>query len=143
MDFDFKTDYVHPFESGNILEVGFNSRLRSRDDSQLAYLFNATKELIRDDSLSNQFLYDENGTCYELVAPNGDGNPVDSILSGKKNVLNHVAYRVSDLDLQIDRFRERGCAQLGHPKAALAFKGARVVHFLTPLDIIIELIEEL
>ena len=93
--------------------------------------------------VSLQFLYDENGTCYELVAPNGDGNPVDSILNGKRNVLNHVAYRVADLDLQIDRFKERGCAQLGHPKAALAFKGARVVHFLTPLDIIIELIEEL
>ena len=92
--------------------------------------------------VSIQFLYDESGICYELVAPNGDGNPVDPILSGKKNILNHTAYKVRDLDLQIAKFRENGCVQLGHPKTALAFNGARVVFFLTPLDFIIELIEE-
>lgn len=59
-NFDFKTDYVHPFENGNIVEVGFNNRFRSRDDSQLAYLFDTEKEMIKDESLSNQFLYDEN-----------------------------------------------------------------------------------
>ena len=37
-NFDLKTDYVHPFSNGDILEIGFNSRLRTRDNSQLAYL---------------------------------------------------------------------------------------------------------
>ena len=93
--------------------------------------------------VSIQFLYDESEICYELVAPNGDGNPVDPILSGKKNILNHTAYKVSDLDLQIAKCRANGCVQLGHPRNALAFNGARVVFFLTPLYFIIELIEEM
>ena len=60
-NFDLKTDYVHPFENGNLLEVGFNSRLRTRDDSQLAYIFDDGNNIFVDDSLyTNQFLYDEN-----------------------------------------------------------------------------------
>jgi len=92
--------------------------------------------------VSVQFLYDESRICYELVAPNGGGNPVDPILTDNRNFLNHVAYRVTDFDLQIAKFRENGCTQLGHPKNALAFNGARVVFFLTPLQFIIELIED-
>ena len=60
-NFDLKTDYVHPFKNGDLLEIGFNSRLRTRDDSQLAYLFDGRESLFVNDSLyTNQFLYDEN-----------------------------------------------------------------------------------
>ncbi|MDP6457667.1 MAG: outer membrane beta-barrel family protein, partial [Candidatus Marinimicrobia bacterium] len=60
-NFELKADYVHPFENGNVLEVGMNSRIRTRDDSQLAFLFDEASDLFIDDSLySNRFLYDEN-----------------------------------------------------------------------------------
>lgn len=91
--------------------------------------------------VSVQFLYDVNNFCYELVAPNGHGNPVDSILTNKKNILNHVAYKVHDFDLTIEKYRNFGCIPLTLPQSAIAFNGARVIFFLTPIDIIVELIE--
>ncbi len=92
--------------------------------------------------VSVQFLYDNSGVCYEIVAPNGVGNPVDSILAAKRNILNHVAYKVIDFDLQIDILRRSRCLPLGTPQPALAYNGKRVSFFLTPLRIIIEIIEK-
>jgi methylmalonyl-CoA/ethylmalonyl-CoA epimerase len=91
--------------------------------------------------VSVQFLYDENNFCYELVAPNGEGNPVDSILKNKKNILNHIAYKVTDFDLTIEKYRNCGSLPLNLPQPAVAFNGARVIFFLTPIGIIVELIE--
>ena len=91
--------------------------------------------------VSVQFLYDDNDFCYELVAPNGQGNPVDSILKNKKNILNHIAYKTHDFDLTIKKYRNFGCLPLTLPQPAIAFNGARVIFFLTPVDIIVELIE--
>jgi methylmalonyl-CoA/ethylmalonyl-CoA epimerase len=91
--------------------------------------------------VSVQFLYDSNNFCYELVAPNGLGNPVDSILKNKKNILNHIAYKVYDFDLTIEEYRNFGCLPLTLPQPAIAFNGARVIFFLTPVDVIVELIE--
>ena len=88
-----------------------------------------------------QFLYDRADICYELVAPLGVGNPVDPVLSDKKNILNHIAYQCTDFDDEITRFREQGAVPLGPPQPAKAFGGARVVFFLTPLRMIVELIE--
>ncbi len=59
-NFELKADYVHPFENGNVLEVGLDSRMRTRDDSQLAFVFNEGTSAFVDDSLfSNRFMYDE------------------------------------------------------------------------------------
>ena len=91
--------------------------------------------------VSAQFIYDLNGICYEIIAPNGEGNPVDAVLKSGKNLLNHVAYKVDDLGKSIEDFRKKGCIPLGLPKASSAFGGANVVFFLTPLGIILELIE--
>lgn len=91
--------------------------------------------------VSVQFLHDTGGICYELVAPNGEGNPVDAMLAEKRNILNHVAYKVADFDAGVEHLRKAGCMPLGMPQPALAFGGARVVFFLTPLRMIIELIE--
>jgi methylmalonyl-CoA/ethylmalonyl-CoA epimerase len=89
-----------------------------------------------------QFLYDEDGICYEIIAPYLEGNPVDHVLLARKNVLNHVAYRVRNFNGLVEHYRNNKCAQLGPPLPAIAFGGRRVVFFLTPLNIIIELIED-
>ncbi|HER26278.1 MAG TPA: glyoxalase [Rhodospirillales bacterium] len=88
-----------------------------------------------------QFATDSSGIRYELVAPFGDGNPVSAVLAAGKNILNHVAYRTTDLDVEIERLRNEGAIPLGPPAPAVAFKGARVIFLLTPLGFIIELIE--
>lgn len=91
--------------------------------------------------VSVQFLRDTSGIRYEIVAPNGQGNPVDAVLSEQRNTLNHVAYRAKDFDAQVARLREARCMPLGEPRPAAAFGGARVMFFLTPLRMIVELIE--
>jgi len=88
-----------------------------------------------------QFLFDASGVCYELVAPFGEGNPVDGILKSRRNILNHVAYRTPDLDATLDDLRSKGGFPLNEPTPAVAFGGKRVVFLMTGLNFIIELIE--
>ena len=52
-----------------------------------------------------QFGYDISNICYELVAPNGENNPVDKVLKDGKNVLNHVAYKVNNINDEIVRLQ--------------------------------------
>ena len=94
-------------------------------------------------NVSVQFCYDKSKICYELVAPFGDNNPVDMVLKNNGNTLNHVAYKTNKFDEKILHYREKGCIPLGPASQAVAFGGARVIFFLTPLKFIIELIEEI
>jgi methylmalonyl-CoA/ethylmalonyl-CoA epimerase len=100
-------------------------------------------ELFIDDNLLVKVLFvkDLSGVAYELVAPYGDGNPVDGVLMSKKNILNHVAYISDNFERDILDLRKSGCIPLGPPKNAKAFNGAKVIFFLTALGFIYELIE--
>lgn len=91
--------------------------------------------------VSVQFLSDTSGIRYEIVAPNGEGNPVEAVLADGRGILNHVAYRVTDFEARVARLREARCMPLGEPRPAVAFGGLRVIFFLTPLRLIVELIE--
>lgn len=99
--------------------------------------------LIVDDELlvNVLFLIDEDGIRYELVSPNGAGNPVDLVLKSKKNIINHIAYTTLNFNSDIIKFRNSGCIYLGPPKKAKAFNGSNIIFFLTPLGFIYELIE--
>tara|TARA_B100001093_G_scaffold100534_1_gene92597 strand:+ start:1013 stop:1435 length:423 start_codon:yes stop_codon:yes gene_type:complete len=114
---------------------------------ELANLIDIFEESeIYDDPLLNvsvQFCYDKSKICYELVAPYGDNNPVDGVLKDNGNILNHVAYKTNKFDEKILQYREKGCIPLGPACQAVAFGGARVIFFLSPLKFIIELIEEI
>lgn len=114
---------------------------------KLSKLFRISrKSIIFDDPLlrvSVQFFYDEQGICYELVAPNGADSPVDSVLKNGTTSLNHIAYKTNEFDNTISNLRKGGCVPLGIPQPALAFEGARVIFFLTPLKLIFELIEDI
>ena len=92
--------------------------------------------------VSVQFCYDQGGLCYELVAPYGESSPVDPVLKNGSNILNHVAYKTTQFNASVSKLRETGCVPLGTPQPALAFNGARVIFFLTPLKLIFELIED-
>lgn len=88
-----------------------------------------------------QFLYDATGVCYELVAPFGEGNPIDGVLKSRKNVLNHIAYTTPELDAELERLRADGAFPLGPPRPAVAFGGKRVAFLMTAMNFIIELVE--
>ena len=47
-----------------------------------------------------QFCYDNDGVCYELVAPFRENNPVNTALS-HNNILNHIAYKSDEFELLI------------------------------------------
>lgn len=88
-----------------------------------------------------QFGRDASGTVYELLAPLDADSPVQGALQGRKNLLNHVAYRVPDLTAAAATLRDARCFPTADPKPAIAFDGARIQFFVTPIDTIIELIE--
>lgn len=89
-----------------------------------------------------QFVHDEHGLCYELVAPAGDDSPVTQVIKTRRNVINHLAYRVHSLQEGATRLREQRHLPLGPSQPAVAFGGAHVQFFLSPLGHIVELIED-
>jgi methylmalonyl-CoA/ethylmalonyl-CoA epimerase len=110
--------------------------------SELLLISNIGEEFIDEKmGIYVQFLTDNCGITYEIIAPYGEINPVQNLLTKKKNILNHVAYQVENLDDAIIKYRSKGCIPLGIPSSAVAFHGKKVVFFLTKIGIIIELIE--
>ena len=91
--------------------------------------------------VSVQFAIDSSNLRYELVAPLGENNPVDSVLKAKKNILNHVAYVSNEFQMDFEKMRQEGCLPLAPPRNAKVFGGNKVAFFLTPLGFIYELIE--
>ena len=88
-----------------------------------------------------QFGRDPSGVVYELIEPLGDTSPVAGALAKGQNILNHVAYRVTDLELTAEALREKRCLPLGPAAPAVAFNGQPIQFFLTPLRIILEIIQ--
>ncbi len=88
-----------------------------------------------------QFAHDDHGLCYELVAPAGEESPVAQVLKTRRNVINHLAYRVSNLQESAERLRTQRHLPLGPSQPAIAFGGVHVQFFLSPLGHIVELIE--
>lgn len=87
------------------------------------------------------FARDAAGLVYELIAPLGDASPIAGTLRSRRNLLNHIAYRTSDLEGSVAQLRTQRAMPVGPAAPAVAFGGASVQFFMTPLGFIIELIE--
>lgn len=100
-------------------------------------------EVFNDNALAVkiQFLWDHSGICYEIVAPFGDKNPVSGLLAKRTNLLNHVAYLVTDMDEALRKMNETRCLQITPPTPAVAFDLRPVCFLMTRLGFIVELIE--
>jgi methylmalonyl-CoA/ethylmalonyl-CoA epimerase len=83
------------------------------------------------------------GPCYELISPRGEASPVMTALKRGINILNHVAYLTTDLDVDAKRLEEKGAMMAGPAKPAVAYDGARVQFWITPQRFMVELIEAL
>jgi methylmalonyl-CoA/ethylmalonyl-CoA epimerase len=81
------------------------------------------------------------GLIYELLQPLGDHSPVQTALNDRRAILNHVAYLVPDLAAARARLRLQGCVPTGQPKRAIAYGGKLIQFFMTPLYLLVELIE--
>jgi methylmalonyl-CoA/ethylmalonyl-CoA epimerase len=92
--------------------------------------------------VSVQFGMGSNGSpVFELITPLGEASPVAMALKQGRNILNHIAYVVSDLDAAAGHLRAEGCFPTGDPMPAVAYGGRRVQFFLSPLRFMMELIE--
>ena len=76
----------------------------------------------------------------ELVAPEGDESPVNSILM-KGISAYHLCYEVADINEALTHVRSHGCLVLGEPVQAVAFQGRRIAWFYTPTRQLTELVE--
>jgi methylmalonyl-CoA/ethylmalonyl-CoA epimerase len=91
--------------------------------------------------VSVQFVRDESGVVFELIAPLGPSSPVAKIAATRTGVINQFAYRVEKLSIAADYFRSNGAIPTAAPKPAIAFGEALVQFFLVPEGFIVELIE--
>ena len=88
-----------------------------------------------------QFFKYANNLIFELVEGIGSKNPVKSSLDQNKNLLNHIAYKTNEFDVQMNKLIKKGYIQISKVSNSIAFKGKKIVFFLSPLNFIIELIE--
>ena len=88
-----------------------------------------------------QFFKYANNLIFELVEGIGSKNPVKSSLDQNKNLLNHIAYKTNEFDFQMNKLIKKGYIQISKVSNSIAFKGKKIVFFLSPLNFIIELIE--
>ena len=88
-----------------------------------------------------QFGYDSSGICYELICPAADDSPVQQALKSRNNILNHIGYITPDLDAAATHLRDNGCFPVTSPESAVAFGGARIQFFYSPMNFVFELIE--
>ena len=84
---------------------------------------------------------DPAGVVYELLEPLDEDSPVYPALKSAKAILNHVAYRTRDIDAAGARLRKAGCAPVSPPRPAIAYGGRPIQFFVSPLRLIVELIE--
>ncbi|MGV6802473.1 MAG: VOC family protein [bacterium] len=88
-----------------------------------------------------QFLQDGAGIIYELITPLGTRSIVAGPLKKKRDLLNQLAYRTKHVEQAAQHLRQMGCFPLGAAKPAIAFSGAPVQFFMSPLGFIIEIID--
>lgn len=88
-----------------------------------------------------QFGRDPTGLVYELLVPLDQKSPVQIALQQRKNILNHVAYRIPDLAVAARHMREARCMAIAEAKPAVAFDNRLIQFFVTPIGVVVELIE--
>jgi methylmalonyl-CoA/ethylmalonyl-CoA epimerase len=84
---------------------------------------------------------DRSGVRFELLTPTGPGSPLARVLSDGVNILNHIAYRVPDLQASAELLRAQRCAPVGPAQPGIAYDNKPIQFFLTPLRLLLELIE--
>jgi methylmalonyl-CoA/ethylmalonyl-CoA epimerase len=88
-----------------------------------------------------QFGCDAAGTCYELVAPFSPNSPVWRAHRTGNNITNHLAYVVADLSAAREKLLAADFSPVNDPGPAVAYGGAQIQFFMSPIFSLVELIE--
>ena len=90
-----------------------------------------------------QFIEYPNSNKIELIEPLSKASPIKSVLEKKNSTnIHHLAYSCKDIKKTCNSFRDKGYGFLTNFYYAEAFNGARVIFLLSPLNFIVELIED-
>jgi methylmalonyl-CoA/ethylmalonyl-CoA epimerase len=87
-----------------------------------------------------QFLEDDRGVRVELIRPLSPGSPAARAAS-QGGGLNHICYRVNDLESSINAFLANDAKLVREPRPAVAFDGRRVAFLFTRQRELIEFVE--
>ena len=124
--------------------IGIFVKNIKKNEKYITSLFNISKKsrLVLDKKLGikAKLYYDKDKICYELVEPYGKKNPVSGFLKKGSNILNHIAYSTNNLDKSMEQLRDKEFMPISIIKYSKLFK-SRIVFFLSPLNYIIEIIE--
>ncbi|MDA9209464.1 VOC family protein [bacterium] len=131
MIFDHVGIFVHDLQSG-VAKLGAQHKIISKSSEIIDPVIDVKICFVTDDC----------GLKYELVAPLSEKSPVSGSLLQRKNILNHLGYKVKKFDNKITQLRTAGCIPIIPPTPAVAFGGRRVIFLLSPLNYIFELIED-
>ena len=125
--------------------IGIFVKNIKKSEKYLTYLFKIQKKskLVLDKRLriKVKLYYDKDKICYELVEPYGKKNAVSGVLKRGSNILNHIAYSSKTFDKTINDLKGKKFIQLSIINYSKVFK-SRIVFFLSPLNYIIEIIED-
>ena len=77
----------------------------------------------------------------ELVAPNGEPNPVDGILKKNGSAPYHICYETNDMQKDILELKKSGYMIIKKPEEAPAIDGGRVAFLYSAAAGMIELVE--
>ena len=91
--------------------------------------------------VSVQFGLGDSGPCVELIAPLGEESPVANALRKGHRILSHLAYITAEIQAAGEALEREGCVSTGPAHPAVAYGGALVQFWISPLRFIIELIE--
>ena len=89
-----------------------------------------------------QFGRDRVGTVFELIAPSEPDSPIAEALKSHKNILNHLAYRTPSISDAAAALEGQGCFAISQSNPAVAFQNALIQFFYSPLNFVVELIEQ-
>ena len=89
-----------------------------------------------------QFGINNDGLCFELVAPIDSNSPVHNVLSKKVNILNHFAYLVESIDICTYELLKNDFILLGRPNIAIAYDMKKIQYLYSKnFSYLLELIE--
>jgi methylmalonyl-CoA/ethylmalonyl-CoA epimerase len=88
------------------------------------------------------FFRGDGGPLVELVAGIGEVNPVKHSLQKGVNIVNHMAYETDRFDAKIVELVGMGHIVVQSPRPAVAFGGRRICFLMSPVKIMLELIEQ-
>ncbi len=89
-----------------------------------------------------QFGFDENDMCFEIIAPIDNTSPIYNVIKKRINILNHIAYKVDQIDKCVQHLQQDDFLILGEPSPAIAYHMKNIQFFYSKkFGYLLELIE--